>query len=259
MSIADPVRRPSRLRKPEALKSGMRTDAAGKSVRNIVLLSIPDSEYDIIRPNLEPIDLPHHFILHDPGEKIPYAYFPNTGMTSLVVTTKDGRSVEVGVVGREGIVGTPLAVGMHRAPYLAIQQIPGAGLRIKSEILEDSLLVAPRLHLELGRYALIQGLQVAQIAACNRLHEIDQRLARWLLMCQDRVDSDVLNLTHEFLAEMLGAGRPTVTLAVGILQRAGLVENERGVIHVINRKGLEDAACECYDVVQNFNGGLGLR
>lgn len=253
------VSQKSRLRKPEALQSGMRTDGAGKSVKNIVLLSIPDSEYDLIRPHLEPIDLPHHFILHEAGEKIGYAYFPNDGMTSLVVTTKDGRSVEVGIVGREGIVGTPLAVGMNRAPYLGIQQIPGSGLRIRSEVLEDVLLLSPSLHLELGRYAVIQGIQVAQIAACNRLHEIDQRLARWLLMCQDRVDSDTLFLTHEFLADMLGAGRPSVTLAAGILQRAGLIENVRGTIRIINRKDLENAACECYNVVQNLNGGLGLR
>ena len=237
----------------------MRTDAAGKSVRNIVLLSIPDSEYDLIRPHLEPIDLPHHLVLHDAGEKIKFAYFPNDGMTSLVVTTKDGRSVEVGIVGREGVVGTPLAVGMDRGPYLAVQQIPGSGLRIKAESLEDVLVLSPGLDRELGRYALIQGIQVAQIAACNRLHEIDQRLARWLLMCQDRVDSEVLYLTHEFLADMLGSGRPTVTLAAGILQRAGLIENERGTVRILNRKGLEEAACECYNVVQNLNGGLGLK
>ena len=237
----------------------MRTDDAGKSVRNVVLLSIPDSEYELIRPHLEPVELPHHFTLHETGEKIQYAYFPNDGMTSLVVNTKDGRSVEVGIVGREGIVGTPLAVGMNRGPYLAIQQIPGSGLRIRSEMLEDVLMLSPSLHLELGRYALLLGIQVAQIAACNRLHEVDQRLARWLLMCQDRVDSDVLFLTHEFLADMLGAGRPTVTLAAGILQRAGLINNERGTIHIINRKGLEEAACECYNVIQNLNGGLGLK
>jgi CRP-like cAMP-binding protein len=258
-SAGQGVRKKSRLQKPVALKSGMRTDGAGKSVRNIVLLSIPDSEYELIRPHLEPVELPHHFVLHDVGEKIGYAYFPNDGMTSLVVTTKDGRSVEVGIAGREGVVGTPLAVGMNRGPYLAIQQIPGSGLRVKSEVLEDVLILSPSLHLELGRYALIQGIQVAQIAACNRLHEIDQRLARWLLMCQDRVDSEVLFLTHEFLADMLGAGRPSVTLAAGILQRAGLIVNDRGTIRIINRKGLEEAACECYNAIQNLNGGLGLK
>jgi CRP-like cAMP-binding protein len=105
----------------------------------------------------------------------------------------------------------------------------------------------------------MQGLQVAQLAACNRLHDIDQRLARWLLMCQDRVDSQSLPLTHEFLAQMLGTGRPSVTLAAGALESSGLIENMRGTVRVVNRKSLEQAACECYAVIQHFNGGLGLK
>jgi CRP-like cAMP-binding protein len=180
-------------------------------------------------------------------------------MTSLVVITKDGRSVEVGIVGREGMVGMPLIVGMQRGLWRGIMQIAGSGVRLRSEILEEMLLVSPNLRLELTRYALLHGLQVAQIAACNRLHEIEQRLARWLLMCQDRVDSQMLNLTHEFLAQMLGTGRPSVTLATGILEQTGMIENLRGTVKIINRKQLEDVACECYGVIQNFNGGLGLR
>jgi len=125
--------------------------------------------------------------------------------------------------------------------------------------MEDTLLAAPALRIALARYALVQGLQVAQIAACNRLHEIEQRLARWLLMCQDRVDSELLPLTHDFMAQMLGTGRPTVSLAAGILQRAGLIENLRGSVKILNRKSLEGAACECYGVIQHFNGGLGLK
>jgi CRP-like cAMP-binding protein len=105
----------------------------------------------------------------------------------------------------------------------------------------------------------MQGMQVAQLAACNRLHDIDQRLARWLLMCQDRVDSELLPLTHEFLAQMLGTGRPSVTLAAGALESSGLIENMRGTVKVLNRKSLEQAACECYGVIQHFNGGLGLK
>jgi CRP-like cAMP-binding protein len=113
--------------------------------------------------------------------------------------------------------------------------------------------------LELRRYALMHGMRVAQLAACNRLHDIDQRLGRWLLMCQDRVDSPLLNLTHEFLAQMLGTGRPSVSLAAGILERRGLIENLRGTVKILNRKALEEATCECYGVIQHFNGGLGLR
>src|ERR1700688_4246440 len=105
----------------------------------------------------------------------------------------------------------------------------------------------------------MHGMQVAQLAACNRLHEVDQRLVRWLLMCQDRVDSELLPLTHEFLAQMLGTGRPSVSLAAADLENAGLIENMRGTIRVLNRKSLEEAACECYGVIQHFNGGVGLK
>jgi CRP-like cAMP-binding protein len=141
----------------------------------------------------------------------------------------------------------------------AITQIAGDGLRIRADVLADLLPESSGLKEQLLRYVFLQGFQVAQAAACNRLHEIEQRLARWLLMCQDRVDSDVLFLTHEFLANMLGTGRPTVTLATGVLQRAGLIENSRGTVRIINRKSLEAAACECYGVIQNYNGGLGLK
>jgi CRP-like cAMP-binding protein len=118
---------------------------------------------------------------------------------------------------------------------------------------------APELRLVLNRYVLVQGLQIAQIAACNRLHEIEQRLARWLLMCQDRVGSKILSVTHEFLAQMLGTGRPSVSLAAGILQKAGLIENLRGTVKIVNRKELESSACECYKVIQQFNRTLALR
>ena len=238
---------------------GMRTDVSGRQIKNVILLSLPDDEFSLLRPHLEFVELPHHTIMHEPGEKIEHGYFLNEGMTSLVVLVSDGRSVEVGIVGREGVVGTPLAVGLQRGPYRAIMQIPGTGVRIRAGVLEDILLAAPTLQMALSRYALMQGLQVAQIAACNRLHEIEQRLARWLLMCQDRVDSQFLPLTQDFMAQMLGTGRPTVSLAAGILQRAGLIQNSRGTVKILNRKSLEGAACECYGVIQHFNGGLGLK
>jgi CRP-like cAMP-binding protein len=241
------------------LLSGMRTDITGKAVNNGLLLNVPEGEYALLRPHLEPVNSPQYQILYEPGEKIDFAYFPNNGMTSLVIVVNDGRSVEVGIVGKEGMVGTPLAAGMRSGPCRAIMQIAGSGLRIRSGVLQDTLINAPALRLAVNRYALRQGLEVAQIAACNRLHEMEQRLARWLLMCQDRVDSSFLPLTHEFLAEMLGTGRPTVSLASRILQRAGLIENMRGTVKILNRKQLEGAACECYGVIQNFTGTMGLR
>jgi CRP-like cAMP-binding protein len=241
------------------LLPGARTDVAGKAVNNVILLSLPDEEYNLLRPHLEPAELPQYQILQEPGDKIDFAYFLNEGMASLVALSSDGRSVEVGIVGREGMVGMSLTVGLLRATFRAIMQMPGSGSRIQSEVLQQILPCASTLRSALSRFALMQGMQVSQLAACNRLHEIDRRLARWLLMCQDRVDSPRLPLTHEFLAQMLGTGRPSVSLAAGALEAAGVIENSRGTVKVLNRKGLEQAACECYGVIQSFNGGLGLR
>jgi CRP-like cAMP-binding protein len=230
--------------------------ARGTPVQNEILNSIPESEFNLISPELEPVELPHRLILHEAGDKILFAYFLNQGMSSLVVLTSDGRSVEIAIVGHEGLVGTPLAVGLHRGPYRSIMQIPGNGFRIKSEFLEEVLLQTPQFRLLLNRYVLTQGLQIAQIAACNRLHEIEQRLARWLLMCQDRVESDALPITHEFLAQMLGTGRPSVSLAAGILQKNGIIENSRGAVKILDRAQLESSACECYRAIQQFNRSL---
>ena len=239
----------------EPRQRGARTDSTGRLVQNFILMSIPEGEYALLRDHLEPLVLPSQHILHEAGAKIDFAYFLNDGMASLVVLTSDGRSVEVAIVGREGIVGTPLVVGLDHGPHRAVMQIVGSGLRVKSAILIDTLRSAPETRLIWNRYVLIQGLQVAQIAACNRLHEIEQRLARWLLMCQDRIRSEVLLVTHEFLAQMLGTGRPSVSLAAGILQRGGLIENGRGTLTILNRRGLEGAACECYVAMKRFNGG----
>jgi CRP-like cAMP-binding protein len=253
------IHSPSSKRGLVPARPGTRTDPAGAVVKNVVLLNIPAREFSLIRPHLEPVDLPRQLILDEPGEHIEFAYFLNDGLASLVVLTSDGNSVEVAIVGREGVVGTPLAVGLDRGPYRVIMQIAGTGLRVKSKLLEHTLQHSPELRLVLNRFVLIQGLQIAQIAACNRLHEIEQRLARWLLMCQDRVESDLLPVTHEFLAQMLGTGRPSVSLAAGILQRAGMIENLRGTVRILDRKALEESACECYRAIQHFNGGLGIR
>jgi CRP-like cAMP-binding protein len=245
--------------KPARLRAGARSDAAGKAVSNVILLSLPDGEYNLLRPHLEPAQLPQHLILHEPGQKIDFIYFLNEGMCSLVALSRDGRSVEVGIVGKEGMVGMSLTAGLRQGAFRAIMQMSGSGLRIRSEIFQEILLSASTLREELSRFALMHGMQVAQLAACNRLHEVEQRLVRWLLMCQDRVDGEMLPLTHEFLAQMLGAGRPSVSLATAVLEDAGLIENLRGTVKILNRKSLEQIVCECYAVIQRFNGGMGLK
>lgn len=241
-----------------AIPTGLpaRTDREGKPVLNTVLLSIPEDEFARLRPFLEPVPLPRYHILYEQSAKIDYAYFLNHGMISLVVVTNDGRSVEVGISGRQDVVGASLTFGIDHSATRAIVQMPGNGLRIASAVLSSEIERCENLRRTCERLLLTQQLQVAQLAACNRLHEVDQRLARWLLMCQDAVDSIRLPLTHEFIAQMLGTGRPTVTIATGVLERAGLIENTRGAVQITNRKRLEDAACECYDAIQSLRAGV---
>ncbi len=203
--------------------------------------------------------LPQYQILHEPGQKIDFVYFLNEGMCSIVALSRDGRSVEVGIIGKEGMVGMSLTVGLRQGAFRDIMQMSGNGVRMRSDVFQEILQASPVLRAELGRFALMHGMQVAQLAACNRLHEVEQRLIRWLLMCQDRVDFDMLPLTHEFLAQMLGAGRPSVSLATAVLENAGLIENLRGTVKILNRKSLEEIVCECYAVIQHFNCGMGLK
>jgi CRP-like cAMP-binding protein len=243
----------------QVLKSGERTNAAGKPVGNIILLSTSDSDYRVLRPHLEYVDLPNHLVLHEAGGKLEFAYFPNRGLISLVVVMKDGRTAEAGIVGNEGFSGTPAAVGLSMSPLRAVVQITGDGFRVEVGALQNILESVPRLQWMLSRYAVVQGIQVAQTAACNRLHDIEQRLARWLLMTQDRVDSGSLPITHDFLATMLGTDRPTVSLAAGVLQKKKLIKYTRGAVKIVNRRKLKDSACECYGVIQQYDGELGLK
>jgi CRP-like cAMP-binding protein len=242
-----------------AVRPDERTNIDGKHVSNKVLLATPDNEYQLMRPDLTYVDLPDHLSLHEPTQSIDFVYFPNRGMVSQVVVTKDGRTVEVGVVGNEGYVGAGLAVGLSRSSVREIVQIAGDGFRVMGNALERILRSAPQLQMILSRHSGLQGMQVAQTAACNRLHDIQQRLARWLLMTQDRVNLGVLPITHDFIATMMGTDRSTVSLAAAVLQKKGIIEYMRGAVKVVNRRKLQNAACECYAVIQQFEDDLGLR
>ena len=243
----------------QVVQSGERTNAQGKPVSNRILLSISDRDYSSLRPHLEYVSLPDHLILHEAGVKLEFAYFPNQGLISLVVVMKDGGTAEAGIVGNEGFTGTMAAVGLSRSPLQAVVQITGDGFRVGIEALQNALVSAPPFQLILSRYAAIRGMQVAQTAACNRLHDIEQRLARWLLMTQDRVDSASLPITHDFLATMLGTDRSSVSLAASGLQKKKVIEYTRGAVKIVNRKKLEASACECYGVIQQYDGELGLK
>jgi CRP-like cAMP-binding protein len=243
----------------QVLHSGERTNIAGKPVSNIILLSIVDSDYKSLRPHLEYVELPNHLVLHQASGKLEFAYFPNRGLISLVVEMKDGKTAEAGVVGNEGFTGIPAAVGLSTSPLQVVVQITGDGFRVAVGALQQTLESTPHLQLLLSRYAVLQGMQVAQTAGCNRLHDLEQRLARWLLMTQDRVDSEYLPITHDFLATMLGTNRSSVSLAAGILQREKSIEYTHGAVTIVNRKRLEESACECYAIMQQYNGQLGLE
>ena len=243
----------------QTLQTGERTNTEGKPVSNKLLLSIANSDYSSLRPHLESVCLPSHLVLHEAGENLEFVYFPNRGLISLVVVMKDGKTAEAGIVGNEGFTGILAAVGLNRSPLQAVVQITGNGFRVKVRALQNTLESAPRVQWMLSRYAAIRGMQVAQTAACNRLHDTEQRLARWLLMTQDRVDSGSLPITHDFLATMLGTDRPSVSLAAGVLQRKELIEYTRGAVKIVNRKKLEHSACECYGVIRQYDGELGMK
>jgi CRP-like cAMP-binding protein len=223
------------------------------------LLSFSDSDFGVLRPHLEYVGLPNHRVLHEKGETLKFAYFPNRGLISLVVVMKDGKTAEAGIVGYEGFSGALAAVGVNRSPLQAVVQITGDGFRVEIGALQETLRSAPQIQSLMNRYGAIRGVQVAQTAACNRLHDIEPRLARWLLMTQDRVGSGSLPITHDFLATMLGTDRPSVTLAAGALQKKKVIEYTRGAVRIVNRKKLEDAACECYGVIRQYDGELGLK
>ena len=233
-----------------------RTDATNKRVKNKILLSIPENEFWALRPHLELLELDSHQILHEAHDVLHYVYFPNDGLISLVVVLAEGKTVEAGVVGKEGVVGLPALAGLSKSPLREVVQISGAGLRMSVSTLREMLPAAPQLHNHLERFAVLLALQMAQTAGCNRLHDVEQRLARWLLMAQDRVSTPTLPITHDFLATMLGTDRPSVSLAAGELQKAKVIEYNRGSVKIANRPELERISCECYGVIQRYTSEM---
>jgi len=231
---------------------GTRGGTSHEPVANRILAALPEEEYQYLLPYLEFVPLRFQQALYEPNAPMRFAYFPNSGMICLIAVMRDGASVEVGVIGNEGFLGTPILLGVKANPHRALVQLAGSGFRVKAEALATILPRTPRLDLMLRRFAQAQAFQLAQSAACNRLHELAKRLARWLLMARDRAGSDVLPLTHEFLAEMLGARRSTVTVAAGALQRTGLIEYSRGRVKILDRTGLENSACECYETSKQY-------
>jgi CRP-like cAMP-binding protein len=220
------------------------------SIRNHLLSALPPEDLERLLPHFEPIPLILKQVLLEPNSTIEHVLFVESGVISLIVPVGDESRVEVGLAGREGLLGVPAILGVPRSPYRALVQAPGSGLRIAVGDLSQAMAAQPSLQVLLLRYVQTFMSQVQQTAACNGLHTIDERLPRWLLMCHDRVDGDDLPLTHEFLSQMLGIRRAGVTTALHLLEGVGIVHANRAHVVVRDRKKLEEVACECYGIVR---------
>ena len=232
---------------------------AADAPANRLLGLLPRRDYERLRPHLQRIPLEYRQSLYRANERAELVYFIETGVGSLVNTMRNGEAAEVGTIGNEGVVGLPLVLGDDRAPTSVYVQVPGAGLAMKASVFEKELLRSATMHKVMLRYAHAFFNQVAQSAACNHFHSLQQRCCRWLLMTHDRMQADEFLLTQEFLAMMLGVQRTGVTAAAGALQRAGLIRYKRGNVTIVDRRGLQQGSCECYDVSKaEFDRLLGV-
>ena len=218
--------------------------------QNKILAALPSKEYNRLLSHLTPVSLQRGDTLYETKDRIKYVYFVNRAVVSLVTHMVEGTSVEVGLVGNEGMVGLSIVMGDDVSQNHAIVQIPDGAMRMESDKLKKELLRGGQLQTLLLRYSLVLLKQVSQTAACNRNHNLGERLARWLLLCHDRVGGDEIRLTQEFLAQMLGTRRSRVSEAAIILQSAGLIHYSRGIITILDREGLEEFTCKCYQVVR---------
>jgi CRP-like cAMP-binding protein len=219
-------------------------------VENYLLSALPNVEYDRLVPTQERVAFSLGDVVYEPGEPLEYVYFPTTCVVSLLYTMEDGVTAEMGLVGNDGVVGVALFLGGDTTPNRAVVQIAGEALRMRAKLLQAEFARGGPLQYLLLLYTQALITQISQTAVCNRLHSVEKRLCRWLLLSQDRVKSNELPMTQEFISNMLGGRRESVTVAAGRLQSAGLIHYARGHIKIIDRKGLEAAACECYQIVK---------
>jgi CRP-like cAMP-binding protein len=219
-------------------------------VANRILSSLPPEDYARILPDLKAIPLKFRVSLHEPGDKMPYVYFPNTGVISMLTVMEDGAAVEIATIGNEGMTDLFVFLGLEESDSRLLIQVPGTAMRMESARFREHVAQIPALRALLGYYAVALFALVAQSAACNRMHPNVERCARWLLMTHDRVDADEFPMTHDFLSEMLGVRRPSVSVAAEALRDAGFITYHRGKVTVLDRPGLESASCECYRLIR---------
>jgi len=213
---------------------------------NRLLDALPAEIRAALAPHFTTIDLPFEAVIHEPGAKLEHALFPTEGMISVIAAMGNGALVEIGIIGNDGMLGVSLVLGDERPPQMAMVQMKGRALQIESDMLLKQVAAFPALQKRLLRYAQANLSSTAQSVACNRLHLLEQRCARWLLVAHDRSPGDTLHLTHELLSIMLGVRRPGVTVAAQALQSAGVISYNHGEINILDRQGLEAASCECY-------------
>jgi CRP-like cAMP-binding protein len=226
-----------------------KTQRPSGAFRNTLLANLSSGTMADFSRHLEPVQFDVKWVLYEPGQRMQYAYFPEAGMVSVVSIMDDGRCIEVGTIGREGMAGVSILLSADRVPYQYYVQIAGNGYRIKAALLKLEAEQKPELQSLLFHYQAAFLTQTMQAAACNGLHNIQQRCCRWILMSRDRVDSEAIPLTHEFLGLMLGVRRASVSEVLQPLQTRGWIRSQRGEITVLDRKGLETGSCECYRLI----------
>jgi CRP-like cAMP-binding protein len=222
-------------------------------IENSLLAAVPRKEYRRLLAGLEPVTLSFGDVLYEPGETIQHVYFPGASLVSLLTLADGHLAMEVGLIGREGMVGLPLVLGHHVSPVRALVQGSGTAMRMAAAHFRKEFQISQPLQHELYYYTHTLMAQISQTAACNRFHVVEKRLARWLLMTHDRVKSDQFHMTHEFLGHMLGVRRVGVTKAAQSLQKHRLIHYSRGEITVLDRTGLEAASCECYEAIKDMH------
>ena len=234
----------------------MAEDLTSRATENHLLASVASDELSRLLAGANIVGQELRSVLFRRGDSVRYVYFPISGLYSLLAPTANGDTVEVGTVGREGFLGIERHLGVEEAYCTAIAQVPGQAIRIDADTFLREVKRCETITTVLGRYIHALYVQTVQWVACNRLHSLDERFARWLLSSADILGSDSLPLTHDFLAKMLGVRRPSVTLAAGALQRAGLIDSSRGLIRITNRQGLENISCDCYRLVRDHYDAL---
>jgi CRP-like cAMP-binding protein len=222
--------------------------SAQGETKNFILDSLLPTDAEWLRPNLKDVELQQEHTIYQVGAQITDVYFPTTCLFSLTNLTELGEIVEVGVTGSEGVVGVPLLLGEDRSPWNIQVQLPGSAFKLPPAIFVAAIDRSAALRQRVAAFTYLKLMQLSQSAVCNRFHSAEARLCRWLLTAQDRTKTSEFSFTHDILAEMIGAGRPTVSIVTGTLQSAGLIRANRGNITIVNQEGMEDAACECYQI-----------